>query len=115
MVADPGQPLDHPSDAFKRPGVGVEPMGAGTLVQRLVNAMELGVRLARGVPGGAGVAQRLGSARLPTGVPAADVLAGPPEFTGDLGLGVAGGKQRPGLHADAFERLAVTQARALRR
>jgi hypothetical protein len=25
-------------------------------------------------------------------------------------LGVAGGKQRPGLHADAFERLAVTQA-----
>jgi hypothetical protein len=43
-------------------------------------------------------------------VPAADVLAGHPELAGDLGLGVAGGKQRPGLHADTFERLAVTQS-----
>jgi hypothetical protein len=41
------------------------------------------------------------------GVPAADVLAGHTELAGDLGLGVAGGKQRAGLHADAFERLAV--------
>jgi hypothetical protein len=41
------------------------------------------------------------------GVPAADVLSGDTELAGDLGLGVAGGKQRPGLHADAFERLAV--------
>jgi hypothetical protein len=29
---------------------------------------------------------------------------------GDLGLGVAGGKQLAGLHTDAFERLAVAQA-----
>jgi hypothetical protein len=29
---------------------------------------------------------------------------------GDLDLGVAGGKQRAGLHADVFERLAITQA-----
>jgi hypothetical protein len=43
-------------------------------------------------------------------VPAADVLAGHPELAGDLGLGVAGGEQRPGLPADTFERLAVTQA-----
>jgi hypothetical protein len=32
-----------------------------------------------------------------------------PELTGDLGSGAAGGKQRAGLHADAFEGLAVTQ------
>jgi hypothetical protein len=41
------------------------------------------------------------------GVPAADVLAGHPESAGDLGLGVAGGKQRAGLQADAFKPLAV--------
>jgi hypothetical protein len=41
-------------------------------------------------------------------VPAADVLPSDTELVGDFGLGVAGGKQRPGLHADAFERLAVT-------
>jgi hypothetical protein len=40
-------------------------------------------------------------------VPAADDLAGHAELAGDFGLGVAGGKQRPGLHADAFERLAA--------
>jgi hypothetical protein len=43
-------------------------------------------------------------------VPAADILPGHPELVGDLGLGVAGGKQRAGLHADGFERLAVAQA-----
>jgi hypothetical protein len=43
-------------------------------------------------------------------MPAADVLAGHPELAGDLGLGVAGGKQRPGLHADSFEDPAVAQA-----
>jgi hypothetical protein len=46
---------------------------------------------------------------LPLGVPAADVLAGDAQLVGDLGSGVAGGKQGTGLHADAFERLAVTQ------
>ena len=45
----------------------------------------------------------------PLGVPAADVLAGHPDGAGDLGLGVASGKQRPGVHADAFEGLAVAQ------
>jgi hypothetical protein len=34
-------------------------------------------------------------------------LAGDAQMAGDLGLGAAGGKQRPGLHADVFERLAV--------
>jgi hypothetical protein len=43
-------------------------------------------------------------------MPAADVLAGHTELVGDLGLGAASGKQRPGLHADVLERLAVTQA-----
>jgi hypothetical protein len=36
-------------------------------------------------------------------------LPGDTELAGHLGLGAAGGKQRTGLHADAFERLAVTQ------
>jgi hypothetical protein len=36
-------------------------------------------------------------------------LAGDAQLVGDLGSGVAGGKQGTGLHADAFERLAVTQ------
>jgi hypothetical protein len=69
--------------------------------------VQLGLRQARGVPGRAGATQRLGPASLPLGVPAADVLAGHTELAGDLGLGAAGGEQRPGLHADAFERLAV--------
>jgi hypothetical protein len=34
-------------------------------------------------------------------------LAGHAGLAGDLGLSVAGGKQRACLHADAFERLAV--------
>jgi hypothetical protein len=59
---------------------------------------------------GAWTAQRLQPACLPLGVPAADVLPGHPQVAGDFGLGVAGGKPRPGLHADVFERLAVTQA-----
>jgi hypothetical protein len=42
-------------------------------------------------------------------VPAADVLAGDAELAGDIGLGVTGGKQRPGLHADGFEGLAVAR------
>ena len=37
------------------------------------------------------------------------VLVGHAELAGDLGLGVAGGKQRAALRADAFERLAVAQ------
>src|SRR6266542_6489082 len=61
------------------------------------------------MPGRAGAAQRLQPTRSPLGVPAADVLAGHPELAGDLGLGMAGGKQRPGLEADAFERLAVAR------
>src|SRR6266699_2419507 len=50
-----------------------------------------------------------GKSMAPLGVPAADVLAGDTQFTGDLGLGAAGGEQLAGLHADVFERLAVAQ------
>jgi hypothetical protein len=107
MVADPGQPLDHCRHPGQGPVVGVEAVRAGTLPQRLVDAVQLLVGQARGVPGRAGAAQRLQPTLAPLGVPAADVLAGHPEGAGDLGLGVTGGKQRPGLHADAFERLAV--------
>jgi hypothetical protein len=57
-----------------------------------------------------GAAQRLQPARLPLGVPAADVLPGDAKGAGDLGLGAASGKQRASLHADSFKRLAVTQA-----
>jgi len=110
MVAVTGPLLDHGGDALKGPVVGIEPVRAGALAERLVQVAELLVRKARGRPGGATTGQRLQPTRLPAGVPAADVLAGHPELAGDLGLGVAGGKQRPGLHADIFERLAVTQA-----
>src|SRR5216117_626902 len=103
MVADPGELLDHAGDARQGPVVGVEAVGAGTLTQRLVDGGKLLVGQARGLSGGAGAAQRLQSARLP----AADDLPGNTQFAGDLGLGAAGGKQRAGLHADAFERLAV--------
>src|SRR6266508_587462 len=109
MVADPGEPLDHGGDALKGPVVGVEAVGAGALAQRLVDGGALGVRQARVRPGRAGAAQRLLSTLAPAGVPAADVLSGYPQLAGDLGLGVAGGKQGAGLHADAFERLAVAQ------
>jgi uncharacterized protein YjbI with pentapeptide repeats len=109
MVGDPGQPLDHGRHARKGPVVAVEAVGAGTLAQRLVDGGQLGGGQARGVPGGAGAAQRLQPPGTPQRVPAADVLAGHPEGAGDLGLGVAGGKQCAGLHADAFERLAVAQ------
>src|SRR5512132_824258 len=110
MVGDPGQPLDHRGDAGKGPVVGVEAVRAGTLAEGLVDGGKLGIRQAPGLPGGAGAAQRFQPARLPAGVPAAQVLAGDAELVGDLGLGAAGGKQRAGLHADLFERLAVTQA-----
>src|SRR4030095_4702431 len=76
MVADPGQLFDHAGDAGQGPVVGVEAMRAGTLAQRLVDGGKLLVRQARGVPGGAGAAQRLPPALAPLGVPAADVLAG---------------------------------------
>jgi hypothetical protein len=109
MVADPGELLDHAGDAGKGPVVGVEAVRAGTLPERLVDGVQLLVGQARGVPGRAGAAQRLGPALAPLGVPATDILPGHPEGAGDLGLGVAGGKQRTSLHADAFERLAVAQ------
>src|SRR6266536_605531 len=109
MVGDPGQPLDHAGDAGKGPVVGVEAVRAGTLPERLVDRVQLLVGQARGVPGGAAACQRLGPTDTPQRVPAADVLAGHAEGAGDLGLGVAGGKQRAGLHADVLERLAVAQ------
>src|SRR5918994_7352935 len=109
MVADPGQPLDHGGDARKGPVVGVEAVGAGALAQRLVDGGKLGLRQARGVPGGATACQRVGPAGAPLGVPAADVLPGDAQFAGDLGLGAAGGEQLAGLHADVVERLAVAQ------
>src|SRR6266540_914458 len=109
MVADPGQPLDHGPDAGKGPVVAVEAVRAGTLPQRLVDSGKLLVGQARRVPGRAGAAQRRQPTDTPQRVPAADVLAGHPEGAGDLGLGVAGGKQRAGLHADVLERLAVAQ------
>src|SRR5215211_3770437 len=110
MVAVTGPLLDHGGNALKGPVVGVEPMGPGALAQRGIQVVELLVVKAPVGPGRATACQRLQPTRLPTGVPAADVLAGHPEGAGDLGLGVAGGKQRPGLHADGFEGLAVTQA-----
>ena len=42
-------------------------------------------------------------------------MAGHPEGAGDLGLGVASGKQRPGPHADAFEGLAVARTAGIAR
>src|SRR5215212_4335153 len=109
MVAGPGESLDHGGDAGKGPVVGVEAAGAGTLAQRGIQVVELLVVKARVGPGRPTACQRFQPARLPAGVPAADVLAGHPQFTGDLGLGAASGKQRPGLHADVFEGLAVAQ------
>jgi hypothetical protein len=86
MVADPGQPLDHGGHAVKGPVVGVEAMRAGTLPQRLVDAVQLLLGQAWGVPGGAGAAQRVQPAGAPLGVPAADVLPGDTQLVGDLGL-----------------------------
>src|SRR6266545_2192067 len=80
MVGDPGHLLDHARDPGEGPVVGVEAVRAGALPQRLVDGVELLVGQARGGSGGAGAAQRLLSARLPAGVPAADVLAGHPEL-----------------------------------
>ena len=109
MVGDTGPLLDHGGDALKGPVVGVEAVGAGALAERLVQVVALLVRKARRRPSRAAAGQRLQSVRLPTGVPAADVLAGDAQLVGDLGLGVAGGKQRPGLQADGFEGLAVAR------
>src|SRR6266511_3683722 len=109
MVGDPGQLLDHRRDSGKGPVVGVEAVREGAFAQRLVNGGKLLVGQARGGAGRAGAAERVLPALAPTGVPAADDLPGHTQLVGDLGLGVAGGKQLPGLHADAFERLAVAQ------
>src|SRR6266511_937210 len=109
MVGHPGHLLDHAGDPGESPVVGVEPVRAGALPERLPDSSKLRVGQARGVPGRAGAAQRLQPARAPLGVPAAGVLPGDTELAGDLGLGAAGGKQRAGLQTDSFERLAVTQ------
>ena len=90
--------------------VGVEAVGAGALAQRLVDGGKLLVGQARVRPGGAAACQRVQPAGAPQGVPAADVLPGDTQLVGDLSLGVAGGEQRAGLHADVFECLAVAQA-----
>src|SRR5215216_4063203 len=86
MVAVTGPLLDQGGDAGQGPVVGVEPVGAGALAERLVQVVALLVRNARRRPGGAAAGQRLQSARLPAGVPAADVLAGDAQLVGDLGL-----------------------------
>jgi len=39
MVADPGELLDHGPDTLKGPVVGVEAVRAGTLPERLVDAV----------------------------------------------------------------------------
>jgi hypothetical protein len=85
-----------------------KPWAPAAVAQRLVDGGKLGIRQARGLSG-----ERVQADGAPAGVPAAEVLAGAAEVAGDLGLGVAGGKQRPGLHADAFEGLAVTQSRGV--
>ena len=97
MVSDPGLLLDHRRDAGQRPMVGVEPVDARTLAQRLFQIVELLVGQARGQPGGAGAAQCVGSASAPPRMPAAGVLPGHAELAGDLGLGAAGGKQLTGV------------------
>ena len=94
--------------AARSPGTNL--LRASTFTERLVDGATLGVRQARGRPGGTAACQRVGPAGTPQGMPAAGVLPGDAEGAGDLGLGAAGGKQRAGLHADVFERLAVTQA-----
>src|SRR4029453_4025018 len=93
MVAVTGPLLDHGGDAGQGPVVGIEPVGAGALTERLVQVVELLVIKTRGRPGRATAGQRLRPTRLPAGVPAADVLAGHPEGAGDLGLALAGGEQ----------------------
>jgi hypothetical protein len=109
MVGDPGLLLDHRGDPGQGPMVAVEAVRAGTFAQCLGEVVELLVRQARGMSGGAGAAQRVQPTRPPQRVPAADVLAGHTELVGDLGLGAAGGEQRAGLEADSFEGLAVAQ------
>jgi hypothetical protein len=47
MVGDPGELLDHGGDAGQGPVVGVEAVRAGTLAQRLVDAVQLLVVKAR--------------------------------------------------------------------
>ena len=109
MVGDPGLLLDHHGDPGQGPMVAVEAVRAGTFAQCLGEVVELLVRQARGMSGGAGAAQRVQPTRPPQRVPAADVLAGHTELVGDLGLGAAGSEQRAGLEADSFEGLAVAQ------
>src|SRR5215217_6911408 len=109
MIGDPGLLLDHARDPGQGPVVGVKPVHAGALPERLPDGIKLGLRQSRGMSGRAGAAQPVQPAGAPLGVPAADVLAGDAELVGDLGLGAAGGEQLTGLQTDSFKRLAVAQ------
>jgi hypothetical protein len=53
MVGDAGEPFDYGGHTLKRPVVVVEAVRAGTLPQRLVNAVQLLLVKAWGGPGGA--------------------------------------------------------------
>src|SRR4029453_5564728 len=87
MVAVTGELFDHRGNAGQGPVVGVEAAGAGALAQRGIQVVELLVGRARVRPGGGAACQRLQSALVPAGMPAAGVFGGPPPPGGDPAFG----------------------------
>jgi hypothetical protein len=97
MVSDLGLLLDHRRDAGQRPMVGVEPVDARTLAQRLFQIVELLVGQARASPVGPALRSASGPPARHRACQRLAFCRGHAELAGDLGLGAAGGKQLTGV------------------
>jgi hypothetical protein len=93
VMADPGQLGDDHRHPLQGPQVGIEPVRAGALQQRLLDAGQVDRRQLWVGAGRAPAAQGLHPALLEAGVPDMGALAGHAELVDDLGLGAALGEQ----------------------
>jgi hypothetical protein len=99
VVAHPGQPLHHGRDTPQRPHISGEPVRAGALAQRLLDAFQIRIRQPGLDPSRPLAGQRPVATVLPSGMPAARALLGYSQPAGDLGSRHAQGEQLGRLQA----------------
>ena len=105
MVLDAGEPLDHHGDPVQGPQFTGEPVGGGTLQQRLLDLASWGSD-SRGGAGRSSATSASVPPVPPAGMPDADGLGGDTELAGDLGLANTDGEQLGGTQPAGLEPLA---------